>query len=53
MFVSVAIEDIPKGFMAKETYRLLNEKEIEEIFELAEPGKSFEVYSKVELGRRQ
>jgi len=52
VFVTVAIENIPKGYRGKETYRLLNENEIEETFELAEPNKEFEVYSKVKLVRQ-
>lgn len=53
VFVTVDIENIPKGFRAKETYRLISENEIEEIFELAEPDKEFEVYSKVKLVRQK
>lgn len=49
VFVSVAIENIPKGYRARETYRLISENEIEETFELAESDKEFEVYSKVKL----
>lgn len=49
VFTTVAIENIPAGFRAKETYHLLNENEIEETFEIAEPGKGFEVYSRVKL----
>lgn len=53
VFISVAIENIPKGFRARETYFLKSENEIEEIFELAGPGKDFEVYSKVKLVRKK
>jgi hypothetical protein len=53
VFVTVGIENIPKGFRAKETYRLLSENEIEETFELAQPDKEFEVYSKVKLARQK
>jgi hypothetical protein len=49
VFVTVAIENIPKGYRAKETYRLVSDNEIEETFELAEPGKEYEVYSRVKL----
>jgi hypothetical protein len=52
VFVTTSIENIPKGFRAKETYHLASENEIEEVFELAEPGKEFEVYSKVKLFRK-
>ena len=53
VFVTVAIENIPNGFRAKETYHLISENEIEEIFELAEPGKEFQVYSRVKLIRKK
>lgn len=51
VFVSEDIENIPKGFRARETYRFLRENEVEETFEIAEPGKDFEVYTKVRLIR--
>jgi THAP4-like, heme-binding beta-barrel domain len=53
VFITEAIENIPAGWLAKETYHLLNENEIEETFELAEPGKSFQVYTKVKLVKQQ
>jgi hypothetical protein len=53
IFISEAIENIPKGWRAKETYRILSEDEIEETFELAEPGKEFAVYTKVKLLRQK
>jgi hypothetical protein len=49
VFVTESIENIPTGWKAKETYRILSENELEETFELAEPGKGYEVYSKVLL----
>ena len=49
IFVTESIENIPAGWKAKENYRILSEKELEETFELAEPGKGYEVYSKVLL----
>lgn len=42
---SEAIENIPKGFRARETYKFSGDDAFEEIFELAEPGKDFTVYS--------
>lgn len=51
VFVSEAIENIPAGWRAKESYQLLNENEIQETFELAAPNKDFEVYSRVTLQR--
>lgn len=49
VFVTETIINIPKGWKAKETYRITSEKEFEETFELAEPGKEFAVYSKVKF----
>ncbi|HKZ36563.1 MAG TPA: hypothetical protein VJ184_02855 [Chryseolinea sp.] len=43
VFISESIENIPPGFRAKETYQILNENEFTETFELAEPGKDFEI----------
>ncbi|HYF33005.1 MAG TPA: hypothetical protein VD993_17895 [Chitinophagaceae bacterium] len=51
VFISESIENIPKGFRARETYRILDENEMEEIFELAAPGKDFEVYTRVRFRR--
>jgi hypothetical protein len=49
VFISESIENIPTGYRAKETYRLISDNEIEETFEIAEPNKDFAVYSKVKL----
>ena len=38
VFITIAIENIPKGWRAKETYRFISENEFEETFELADPG---------------
>ena len=46
-----AIENIPVGWRARETYVLTGSDQLEEIFELAEPGKDFEVYSRNRLRR--
>lgn len=51
IFVSEAIENIPKGYRARETYTFLSENEFEEVFEIAEPGKDFALYSKARLKR--
>ncbi|MFT3910731.1 MAG: hypothetical protein QM737_15040 [Ferruginibacter sp.] len=53
VFITESIENIPKGFRAKETYKILNDNEMEEIFEIAEPNKEFEVYTKVKLFRQK
>ena len=51
VFISEDIENIPAGFRAKETYHISNDNEFTETFELAEPGKDFELYSKATLTR--
>jgi hypothetical protein len=51
VFISESIENIPAGFRAKESYQMINENEFIETFELAEPGKDFELYSKAILKR--
>jgi hypothetical protein len=53
VFLTEAIENIPEGWRARETYRILSADEIEETFELAEPGGEFFEYSKVKLLRKQ
>jgi hypothetical protein len=52
VFISESIENIPAGFRARETYQIANDNEFTETFELAEPGKEFEVYSKAVLKRK-
>ena len=51
VFVSEAIENIPKGYRARETYTFINDNEFEEVFEIAEPGKDFVLYSRARLKR--
>ncbi len=51
VFVSEAIDNIPSGYRARETYHLIGPDEFEEVFELAEPGKEFAVYSRSRLKR--
>ena len=50
MFTTEAIENIPPGWRARETY-VIGADRLEEIFELAEPGKDFAVYSRNRLTR--
>jgi len=50
-FSSEAIENIPPGWRARETYILHAADDLEEIFELAEQGKDFAVYSRTRLKR--
>jgi hypothetical protein len=51
-FISENIENIPQGYRARETYKLISENEFIEVFEIAEPGKDFEVYSEAKLKRK-
>lgn len=51
VFTSEAIENIAPGYRARETYTLRGSSELEEVFELAEPGKEFTVYSRTLLKR--
>jgi hypothetical protein len=50
-FVTESIENIPAGWRAKETYRILDADTFVETFELAAPGKAFELYSESRLTR--
>jgi poly(3-hydroxybutyrate) depolymerase len=50
-FTTDAIENIPAGWRARETYLFHGPDEVEEVFELAEAGKPFSVYSRVRLKR--
>ena len=52
-FVSESIENIPAGFRARETYRFENPGTFVEVFEMAEPGKDFEVYSRTRFSRKK
>lgn len=45
VFETVAIENIPPGFRARETYAFKGPDAFEELFEVSEPGKPFETYS--------
>lgn len=44
VFVTEAIENIPKGWRGRETYTI-SENQLTEVFDLAEPGKEFELYT--------
>jgi hypothetical protein len=52
VFTSESIENIPAGYRAKETYKILNENEFTETFEIAEPNKDFTVYSENHFKRQ-
>lgn len=51
VFVSESIENIPAGWRARETYVVHGPDEFEELFELAEADKPFELYSRAQLKR--
>ena len=51
VFLSEAIENIPAGYRARETYTILSRDEFTERFEIAEPGKDFELYSEARMKR--
>lgn len=51
VFTTEAIENIPSGWRARETYVVHGPDEFEEVFELSEAGKPFEVYSRARLKR--
>ena len=51
VFISESIANIPVGYRARETYNIIGPDEFEEIFELAEPGRDFAVYSRSRLIR--
>lgn len=53
VFISESIENIPLGWRAKETYRIMSNDEFTETFELAEPNKDFSVYSQVNFKRKK
>lgn len=46
VFISEAIENIPAGYRSRETHVVLGPDEFEEVFELAEPGKDFQIMVK-------
>lgn len=50
-FETEAIENIPAGWKARETYRKLSSDEFVETFELAEGDKPFEIYSTTRFKR--
>ena len=52
-FTSESIENIPAGWRARETYKLIGTDEFVEIFDLAEPGKDFEKYSENRYRRQK
>jgi THAP4-like, heme-binding beta-barrel domain len=53
VFVTTAIENIPPGWRARETYTFLSDDEFTEKFELAEPDKDFAPYSEARFKRKR
>jgi len=45
VFTTEGIENIPAGYRARETYKIIGPDDFVEVFEIAEPGKDFELYS--------
>lgn len=52
VFVTESIENIAPGWRAREVYKLLSKDEFIEDFELAAPGKEFEIYTENHFKRR-
>jgi hypothetical protein len=53
VFTSESIENIPAGYKARETCKILGPDEFRESFEIAEPGKDFEVYNESHFKRKK
>ena len=53
VFISTAIENIAPGWRARETYRILNDKEFIETFAMAEPNRDFATYSETHFRRKK
>lgn len=53
VFVTERIENIPAGFKARLTYRILDPDAFEQTFDLAAPGKDFECYSRGVMKRHK
>lgn len=53
VFTTESIENIPAGWRARETYKIVSADEFVEVFELSEPGKEFEVYTENRLRRKK
>ena len=53
VFVTEQIENIPAGWRARETYRIVGPDEFVEVFELAEPGKDFVPYTEGHFRRKK
>ncbi len=52
VFESEALENVPAGWKARESYRVVSPDEFVETFEIASDGKTFSVYSQTRFRRR-
>lgn len=50
---SESIENVPKGMRSRETFKIPNDNEFTETFEISMPGKDFQVYSTNHFKRRR
>jgi len=53
VFVTESMENLPPGFHARKTYRILNADEFTDTFELATPGSDLEKYVETRSQRRK
>ena len=53
VFESEGFENLPAGWRARERYEVLSKDGFIETFELAAPGKDFQVYSRTQFRRRR
>jgi len=53
VFESVSFENFSNEWRARETYEVISDDEFVETFELAEPGKEFELYSRNHFRRKR
>lgn len=51
VFESEALENIPPGWKARETYEVISPNQFVETFELSMGGKPFEIYSRTTFKR--
>lgn len=52
VFESEALENVPRGFKARETYEIVSPDEFVETFEIASTG-AYEVYSRSRFKRKR
>jgi hypothetical protein len=53
VFESEALENVPPGWKARESYRIVSPDEFVETFEIAPDGQTFSVYSQARFRRRR